>query len=71
MQKNKKITVTINGKKIELENISTVQEMLNARKVTGKMFAVERNKTILQKQEYDVKIQDGDIFEIVGFFGGG
>ena len=67
----KKLKVIINGKEIELENVSTVQDMLNERNVTGKMFAVEKNKQILQKEEYNTKVEDGDSFEIVGFFGGG
>lgn len=66
-----KINVTINGKNIELENVSTVQQMLVARKVTGTMFVVEKNLEIVPKDKYDTKVEDKDSFEIVGFFGGG
>ena len=66
-----KINIKINGKDIELENVSTIQEMLIARKVTGEMFVVEKNLEIIPKDKYDTKIQDNDVIEIVGFFGGG
>lgn len=67
-----KIKVKINGKDIELENSSTVAEMLNERKVTGTMFVVEKNLEIVQKENYSTShVKEGDSFEIVGFFGGG
>lgn len=66
-----KITVNINGKEIELENVSTVEGMLKARNVTGEMFVVEKNLEIVPKDKYDTKIKNGDSIEIVGFFGGG
>ena len=67
----RKIIVKINGKDIELENVSTVQEMLSVRNVTGEMFVVEKNLEIIQKDQYNTKIENNDIIEIVGFFGGG
>lgn len=67
-----KICVKINGKDIELENSSTVAEMLQEREVTGTMFVVEKNLQIVPKENYQSeKIQSDDNFEIVGFFGGG
>ena len=66
-----KIKVKINGKDIELQNSSTVTEMLEERNVTGTMFVVEKNLQIVQKDCYDTKIEENDSFEIVGFFGGG
>jgi thiamine biosynthesis protein ThiS len=66
-----KINIKINGKDIELENVSTIQEMLIARNVTGEMFVVEKNLAIIPKDKYDTKIENGDVIEIVGFFGGG
>lgn len=70
--KTQNINVKINGKDILLENSSTVAELLIERKVTGTMFVVEKNLQIVPKEEYaESKIQEGDIIEIVGFFGGG
>lgn len=66
------IKVIINGKEIELEGVLTVEQMLSARKVTGTMFVVEKNLQIVPKEEYSqTKVENGDSFEIVGFFGGG
>jgi len=65
------ITVTINGNAQMLDEDSTIQDLLNIRNVTGKMFVVERNLEIMPKDKYDTKVQDGDVYEVVGFFGGG
>lgn len=65
------INIKINGNDIELENVSTIQELLLARNVTGAMFVVEKNLEIIPKDKYDTKIENNDIIEIVGFFGGG
>lgn len=57
---------------MELENSFTVADMLQERKVTGTMFVVEKNLQIVPKENYSSeKVQSGDSFEIVGFFGGG
>lgn len=67
-----KVLVKINGKDIALQNSSTVAEMLQEREVTGTMFVVEKNLKIVSKENYQSeKVQSGDSFEIVGFFGGG
>lgn len=67
-----KINVKINGNEIELKNSSTLSEMLLERNVTGTMFVVEQNMEIVQKEDYsNTKINENDVFEIVGFFGGG
>ena len=66
------INVKINGKDVELQNASTIAEMLEEREVTGKMFVVEQNLNIIQKEAYESNsISQDDIIEIVGFFGGG
>ena len=67
-----KIRIKINGNDIELENSSTVAEMLEERNVTGTMFVVERNLAIVSKENYlTTEVKENDSFEIVGFFGGG
>ena len=66
-----KIKVIINGKDIELENVSTVEEMVKARNITG-MFVIEKNMQIVQKEKYaETTVAENDSFEILGFFGGG
>lgn len=70
--KTKKINVTINGKNLELTNSLTVEQMLVEREVSGTMFVVEKNLQIVTKENYsDTPVEEGDVFEIVGFFGGG
>lgn len=67
-----KINLKINGNDIELENSSTIAQMLEERSVSGKMFVVEKNLQIIQKEEYETaEIKENDVIEIVGFFGGG
>jgi sulfur carrier protein len=67
-----KISVKINGKDIVLENSSTVADMLQEREVNGTMFVVEKNLQILPKEDYTkTPVKENDVFEIVGFFGGG
>ena len=67
-----KIEIIVNGKNIQIEQNSTIEQLLIERNVTGKMFVVEKNKKIIQKQDYDKEIlENGDSIEIAGFFGGG
>lgn len=67
-----KINVLINGKIIPLENSSNVAEMIQERQITGTMFVVEKNLQIVQKEDYEnTSVKENDVFEIVGFFGGG
>lgn len=66
-----KFKVVINGKNIELENTSTVEELVTERSISG-MFVIEKNKEIIQKEDYaNTPVKENDVFEIVGFFGGG
>jgi len=67
-----KLNIKINGKDIELQNASTITEMLEEREVSGKMFVVEQNLAIIPKEEYSTtEVKENDVIEIVGFFGGG
>lgn len=67
-----KIKVTVNGNEIELPEGSTIAGFVTERKVTGTMFAVEINLEIINKDQYETTvIKNGDMIEIVGFFGGG
>ncbi|MEI8389547.1 MAG: sulfur carrier protein ThiS [bacterium] len=66
-----KLKVTINGKETEIAENFTITNLLEDLKVTGSMFVVEKNLEIVPKENFHVKINDGDKLEIVGFFGGG
>ncbi|GAB7387201.1 sulfur carrier protein ThiS [Bacillaceae bacterium] len=64
--------LTINGEIHELENVTTVQELLEHFQLQNKLVIVEHNRTILEKgQHAQVKLADGDQLEIVHFVGGG
>lgn len=66
-----KFNVVINGKDIELGNTSTVEDLVTERSITG-MFVIEKNKEIIQKEDYaKTPVKENDVLEIVGFFGGG
>jgi sulfur carrier protein len=66
------IKIEVNGKEIEIQENSTVQDFIIERNVTGTMFVIEKNLEIVQKDEYATeKISEGDKIELVGFFGGG
>lgn len=65
------IKVRINGNEQELEDSASIEDLLKIRNVTGKMFVVERNLEIVPKDQYHLKVENNDVFEIVGFFGGG
>lgn len=66
------IKIEVNGKKVEIQEDSSVQDFIAERNVTGSMFVVEKNLKIIQKQDYKTeKLAQGDKIELVGFFGGG
>ena len=67
-----KIQITVNGNEIEIEENSTIADFIKERQVTGKMFAIEKNLEIINNDRYTTEIiKNGDVLEIVGFFGGG
>lgn len=64
--------VKINGKEIEVPAGITVEQMLLANGFALQRIAVERNDEILPKADYAAEtVQDGDVFEVVNFVGGG
>lgn len=66
------IKIEVNGKEVEIQENSTVQDFIIKRKVTGTMFVIEKNLEIVPKEKYPTeKLQQGDKIELVGFFGGG
>lgn len=62
----------VNGEPRDVDNASTVAEMLAAFKLENKILVVELNKKIIERDTYDVtRLNDGDRVEIVHFVGGG
>ena len=67
-----KIKVYVNGKEIEIQQNSTIEDLIITRNITGTMFVIEKNMKIVQKSNYSKEIIfDKDKIEIAGFFGGG
>lgn len=64
--------VKINGKEREIPSGITVEQMLLENGFSLHQIAVERNGEILRKADYAAEaVQDGDVFEVVNFVGGG
>ena len=63
----------VNGKRYDnLEDDTTMRELLDHLKLPAKKIAIERNREIVSKSTYDsVSLNDGDIIEIIHFIGGG
>ncbi|GAB7058043.1 MULTISPECIES: sulfur carrier protein ThiS [Paenibacillus] len=62
----------VNGEPREMDNVSTVAEMLAAFKLENKILVVELNKEIIERGTYnETRLNDGDRVEIVHFVGGG
>lgn len=66
-----KIKIHINGEEKELNENSTIQEVLDDLNIKSPMIVVEKNLEIIPKEQYHFKLKENDNLEIVGFFGGG
>jgi len=65
------LNVTINGDAKRVE-AGTVAEMVRALGLNPEKLAVERNREIVPRGSLDmVMVEEGDVFEIVHFVGGG
>jgi sulfur carrier protein len=66
------MTITVNGKPMEVEAGLSVEGLLTLLKVKREYTAVAVNRDIVRKAEYDaVKLSEGDKVEIVRPMGGG
>lgn len=64
--------IKLNGKERKVSPGTTVEQMLLAEGFALQRIAVERNGEILPKAEYaSAAAEDGDVFEVVNFVGGG
>jgi thiamine biosynthesis protein ThiS len=63
--------LSINGERRNVDS-STIAELLAVLGVDAAQVAVERNREIVPKSQYDATgLADGDAIEIVEFIGGG
>ncbi len=66
------MNIVVNGEDISIENTSTVADLLKKLDQDSKKVVVELNETIVSKSDYsEIKISDGDSFEIIQFVPGG
>jgi sulfur carrier protein len=66
------IKLEINGKQKEISPVSNVRELLELLEVAEGPVAVELNRQIIRRRDWEnTAISDGDRVEIVQFVGGG
>jgi thiamine biosynthesis protein ThiS len=66
------VTLTINGKPVELEREMALPAFLDLRGIDRRHIAVARNGDVLDRGAYDeVLLRAGDVIEIVRMVGGG
>lgn len=64
--------ILLNGEHRELDELLSVRALLDELGLDGERVAVEVNRRILKRAEFeDVTIDDGDEVEVVTFVGGG
>lgn len=66
------VEVTLNGERRALPAKLSIRELLHHLNLAEKRVAVERNRTIVRREDWDqVRIEAGDELEVVHFVGGG
>ena len=69
---NEILQVVVNGDPREVGEGTTVADMVAALGLKPMQVAVERNKVIVRRQDHaGTYLEDGDVLEVVTFFGGG
>jgi thiamine biosynthesis protein ThiS len=64
--------ITLNGEQRELARPMTISSLLKELGVDTRRVAVEVNRRILKRTEFDeVSVREGDQLEVVHFVGGG
>lgn len=64
--------ITLNGEKKEFGETQTVSELVQTLQLSDQRIAVELNKEIVRKKDWETtELNDADKIEIVHFVGGG
>jgi thiamine biosynthesis protein ThiS len=64
--------ITINGEKRELSENLTISEMLENLELPAERIAVELNREVVRKKDWErIELNDADKIEIIHFVGGG
>jgi thiamine biosynthesis protein ThiS len=65
-------TIELNGERRSIQSGATVRELLEVElKIAGERVAVELNRALLPRAQWDRVLAGGDRLEIVTFVGGG
>ena len=68
----KAISISVNGKSIEVDSEFTILDLLKHLEVLRPAIAVERNGAICTPDQFEVTpVEESDVFEIVSLVGGG
>lgn len=66
------MNIYLNGKKTNIEENLTLQRLLESFQINPGTVVVERNESILPRDEYEQTwLREGDKIEVVRFVGGG
>ncbi len=66
------MNVTLNGKEKGIENDCTIQQLLESLELHPRRVAVEVNREIIKREEYEShRLSEGDEIEVLQFVGGG
>ena len=72
MKNKNKIKIKVNGKKLEINQSSTLASLVKKLNIPLNKVAIELNRKIINKKKIkNIKIKDKDSIEIVYFIGGG
>jgi thiamine biosynthesis protein ThiS len=72
MKNKNKIKIKINGKKLEVNQSSTMASIVKKLNIPLNKVAIELNREIINKKKIkNIKIKNKDNLEIVYFIGGG
>jgi thiamine biosynthesis protein ThiS len=65
------VTIRVNGQPKELDDGTTVAQLIAQHNLTPDKVAVELNRRLIRAEKYDTVLKSGDEVEIVTFVGGG
>jgi len=66
------IQIQLNGRDREVSSDLSVRDLIVSLDLSPEMIVVERNRSILRRDDYtDVSVEEGDVIELVHFVGGG
>ncbi|HET8826489.1 MAG TPA: sulfur carrier protein ThiS [Terriglobales bacterium] len=66
------MTLTINGENRDLENVTTLSDLVSQLGMKADRVAIELNRELIRRDRWpETQLSDGDKLEIVHFVGGG